>query len=297
MNNRTVSLMLVSTFLFASAAAPVLLRAQDAAPALSYTDWLEGASKGDPEKAFMLGIGYHYAMYGAPKDSVKARQWLLKAAEGGHARAALVLGDIFYFGRDVKLSRAEALKWYRKGADKGEPEAAEKTGDMYYRGESVRRDYAAAVAWYRKAASAGSSSAASKLGRMYMLGEGVKADNSAALSFLSSTGDPYDCVFIASIYRAGIHGVKKDLPKAAEWLLRGANGGDPAAMLDLADAYTEGRGIGRNYAEAYKWLAVVTSQQDIPSAREDMSRLSRRMSSSELSAAKKKAAEAIQQYR
>ncbi|MDT8287510.1 MAG: tetratricopeptide repeat protein [Elusimicrobiales bacterium] len=291
------SLLLTASLLFTSAGSPALLKAQDAAPVLKYTDWLDAAGKGDAEKAFMVGIGYYYAMYGAPKDNAKARQWLLKAANGGHARAALVLGDMYYAGRGVRANKAEALKWYRKAADNGEPEAAEKVGDMYYYGESVRKDYSAAAAWYRKAADAGSGTAASKLGRMYMLGEGVKTDNSAALKLLVNTGEPRDSVFIAEIYRAGLNGVKKDLAKAAEWLVKGATAGDTASMQMLAEAYYAGDGVRRDYGEAYKWLAVVTSREKNPDGTALMKRAASRMNSSELAAAKKKAAQAIREYK
>lgn len=278
---------------------PDLIEARDAAVAeLSYTDWLDAASQGDSEKAFMIGIGYYYAMYGAPKDNNKAGQWFLKAAEGGHARACLVLGDMFFFGRGVRQSGLAAMKWYRNGADRGDPEAAEKLGDMYYYGTDIKRDYASAVAWYRKAADIGAAtSPASKLGRMYMLGEGVKTDNAEALKLLSSTGDPKDCVFIAQIYRAGLHGVKKDLTKAAEWLTKGAAAGDIASMQRLAEAYYAGDGVPRNYGEAYKWMAVVTSKEDNPDGVALMKKAASRMTSAELSAAKKQAAETIERGR
>lgn len=296
-SNKLVSLLFGSFFVLASVAAPASLRAQDAAPSLDYKAWLDGASKGDAEKAFMVGIGYYYSMYGAPKDNGKARQWLLKAAEKGHSGAALVLGDIYYFGRGIRANRSEALKWYTSAANKGDGEAAEKVGDMYYHGEGVRKSYSTAAAWYRKAVDAGFGTAASKLGRMYMLGEGVKTDNSVALTFLTSTGDPKDSVFIAEIYRAGLNGVKKDLAKAAEWLVKGATAGDIASMQMLAEAYYAGDGVRRDYGEAYKWLAVVTSKEDNPDGAALMKKAASRMNSSELAAAKKKAAQAIREYK
>lgn len=295
--NISGSFLLLSSFLFVAAWAPVLAEAQDVAPQLVYTDWLDAAEKGDAEKAYMVGIGYYYAWYGASKDYVKARQWLIKAAEGGHAYAPVKLGEIYRYGRGVPADPVEALKWYRKSAEKGNAEAMEEVGAFFYHGSGVRKDYALAAAWYRKAADAGWETSASKLGRMYMQGEGVKVDYGAALKLLSSTGDPKDCVFIALIYRHGGDGVKADPAKEIEYLLRGANAGDAGAMQDLGDAYAEGRGLGRDYVEAYKWLSVVSSQLDMPSVREDLSRLSGLMSASELSAAKKKAAEAIEKYK
>lgn len=89
-----------------------------------------GGLKADPEKAQQLfrdaaKLGHLRAMYflGAlAKDKAEARDWYLKAADGGNgdADAMYRLGTLAEQDKDS----AEALKWYRRADAKGHPGAA-----------------------------------------------------------------------------------------------------------------------------------------------------------------------------
>ncbi len=284
-----------------AAVSPRSLPAQAADPVKppSYLEWVDGAGKGDSEKAYMLGMAYYYSMFGAEKDNAKARQWFLKAANAGNGRACRQLGDMYYSGWGVPAAKGEAMKWYRKGSDKGDAEAQEKLADMYYYGEGAGRDYSEAFKLYRKAAETASEPGPSaKLGRMYMMGEGVKQDQPEALKWFlkaDGMGDKQVPAYIAELYRANL-GIKKDLPKAVEWLIKGSVQGDVVAMQRLAEAYADGEGVAQSDLEAYKWLSVVLAKEKNVPAEQLFARVAKKMSFLEQASAKRQASALVKKY-
>lgn len=57
-------------------------------------------------------------------------------------------------------------------------------------------------------------------------------------------------------------GVPKDEKEAARWWLKGAQAGDPIAMIDVAYTYREGRGNPQNYAEAMRWYTAASQHRE-----------------------------------
>ena len=99
-----------------------------------------------------------------------------KAADQGDADAQVLLGDMYKSGNGVALDLTEAAKWYRKAADQGDASAQILLGDMYYRGDGVELDLTEAAGWYRKSASQGNADAQVSLGLMYYEEKGVALD-------------------------------------------------------------------------------------------------------------------------
>jgi hypothetical protein len=93
--------------------------------------------------------------------------------------------------------------------------------------------------------------------------EGVKAlqagDVTTAekeLQLLAKERDPR-AQFLMGLYIYGNPETKLyDVNKATPMLLDAAERGYVPAMLPLAGAYAEGKGVPRSMAEAYKWLAI-----------------------------------------
>jgi TPR repeat protein len=97
-------------------------------------------------------------------------KWFKLAANQGHIRAQLHLGQIYQVGLfGVAENKSEAAKWYRLAALQGDAGAQNILGGIYY----LRQDYAEAFEWFRKAADQGDAAAQSWLGRMYYEGRGV----------------------------------------------------------------------------------------------------------------------------
>jgi TPR repeat protein len=117
----------------------------------------------------------------------------------------------------------------------------------------VRRNQALGTGWLRQAASAGDTSAMLNLGYCYDCGTGVARSRREALRWYRRawSADHLDSAAsnIASIYRdQGRHRL------AASWLQRAIDAGDDDALLELAKAYLDGRGVRRNGAHAVDLL-------------------------------------------
>ena len=85
-----------------------------------------------------------------------------------------------YNGEGLKADRNEAVRWYRLAAEQGHLRAQVNLGNMYRAGDGLPKDQAEAAKWYRKAADQGDGSAQAHLGLLYSLGEGVTKDDVAA---------------------------------------------------------------------------------------------------------------------
>ena len=89
--------------------------------------------------------------YGVPKDEVKAREYLQKAADAGDMKAPRHLGEMDLANENYD----EALSEFRTGADRGDITSQFHLGEMYEQGLGVPADLREAVSWYRLAARRG----------------------------------------------------------------------------------------------------------------------------------------------
>ena len=60
---------------------------------------------------------------GVAQNWAEAVRWYRKAAEAGHAGAAVNLGQCYQNGGGVPRDRNEAIKWYRFAMEHGDPHA------------------------------------------------------------------------------------------------------------------------------------------------------------------------------
>lgn len=162
---------------------------------------------------------------GAPPDP-QAR--LKSLAEGGNAKAALVLGLEYYEGRGVSADAKQAMTWLERAARGGEPVAQFRLGDIYERGRGVTADAARAATLFQSAAGKGHRQAMARL---------------------------------AAAYAAGA-GVKRDYGEAARWFAKAAQSGLTDPQFNLAVLYEQGKGVPQNLIEAYKWYAIAAAAGD-----------------------------------
>jgi TPR repeat protein len=111
----------------------------------------------------------------------KAVEWYKKVAEKVNARAAQMVGQIFFNGDGIPKNREEAAKWFRRAADMGNAEAAYNLGSMYYEGSGIPKDPAKAFALLLAAANKGHGWSMASVAKMYQNGEGTRADPAKAL--------------------------------------------------------------------------------------------------------------------
>ncbi len=154
---------------------------------------------------------------------------LTQAANGGNAKAQLVVGLKYLGGDGVPANRGEAIKWLTKSAEAGEPVAQYQLGQLYtYGGGGVQIDAAKATRWYQAAANQGNR----------------KAMHGLAVAYTDGTG------------------VKKDYVEAARWFLKAANLGLIDSQFNLAVLYERGLGVPQNPVDAFKWYAIAAAQGD-----------------------------------
>lgn len=153
---------------------------------------------------------------------------LTQAANGGNAKAELIVGLKYLEGDGVPANEGEAVKWLAKAADKGEPVAQYRLGTLFERGRGMQADAAKAARWYQAAATQGNRKA------MYNL----------AVAFTTGAG------------------VNKDYAEASRWFLKAANLGLSDSQFNLAVLYERGLGVPQNLVDAYKWYAIAAAQGD-----------------------------------
>jgi uncharacterized protein len=86
--------------------------------------------------------------------SAKAVEFLQHAAEHGHKRAMLRLGQLYRKGVGALQNYTLAAKWIDSAAKAGEPQAMLELGRLYREGVGVARDPVAAYIWLNRAAAA-----------------------------------------------------------------------------------------------------------------------------------------------
>ena len=109
-------------------------------------------------------------------DKEQALQELRTRAEGGNARAQVVIGILYAEGRGVPKDEQESVRWYKLAAAQGEAKAQRRVGYHYAVGRGAPQDYKEAVRWYRLAAEQGDADAQYNMGYLYDSGQGVPQD-------------------------------------------------------------------------------------------------------------------------
>ncbi len=114
---------------------------------------------------------------------------------------------------------------------------------MYAEGDGVPQDDKEALRWFRLAAAQGNAMAQNSLGLTYERGQGVPKDYQKALRWYRlAQGQAYEEAILS--YR------------------RAANQGDATAQYNLGEMYMLGRGVPKDYTQAYVWVALAAAQDD-----------------------------------
>lgn len=171
------------------------------------------AAKGNG-KAIEQLIDYHYSS----KNLDKAANWILVGICNGSTHAMTALGYMYEKGEIFKKDLSQALYWFSQAAKKRDENALAWLAYAYDVGYIVKKDIRKAVFLNKEAASLGSHVAQYNLGQYYC-----------------EKKDP------------------TQLKKAVFWWKKAANGKHVKAMCNLAVAYENGRGIGKNRINAIKW--------------------------------------------
>jgi len=254
-------------------------------------DLITGAAESDyPDAQFFLGLVMEAS------NATKAREWFVKAANSGHARAAAKAATMFEEGKGGAADREQALKWHRvaaeggisesafkvarakevsgkgktsdmlslyeKAAESGDSEANMRLGDLYFTGDAGERNLTEAFKYYRNAAQLKNTKAYFKMGYCYERGHGVGQSNQDAVYWYQRGVDAGELNCIANMARFYENGlvVDKDPVKAAQLYKVAAEQGEAFSQISLGSLYRTGLGVKKDLVEAYKWISLASSR-------------------------------------
>jgi uncharacterized protein len=205
------------------------------------------------------------------KDINEAKHWFLKAANGGHAGAQAVMGEMYWFGQGVDKDQTLSAQWYSKAATKDNGATLFNTANCILNGEN----HDLGISMLKIAAEQGNDDAQTSydayqgdvnaqisLGIMYSNGLGVEKDNGEAVKWFSKAaeqGSSEAQCFLGDMYAKGM-GVIKDEVMAANLISMAAKQGHPEAQAYLGDMYWYGQGVKQDTEKAKQWLRLAAKQ-------------------------------------
>jgi TPR repeat protein len=229
------------------------------------------AEQGDVNSQYYLGMLYkrghikRQVTYGDIKYSLtdhdKARKWLKKASNQGHANAQNELAKMYGHGPEIESGdKVKAFNWWLKSAKQGNTEAQHSLWYAYYSGTGTTRDYKKAFKWAKKLAEQ-SGELSDVLGDMYYEGQGTSKNYKEAIKWWGVAADD------GSFY-ARNKLLTKDLDEymskadKVEWIRKAAELGYSAAQNNLGYAYSSGSGVLKDDKEAVKWYRKSAEQDN-----------------------------------
>lgn len=151
-----------------------------------------------------------------PKEMTVAE--MTEKALAGNPEAQYRLGMACYYGKVVQKDEGKAFQWWQQSAAKGYPKAMHIMGVAYRRGIGVPKHAQKALDWFTKAAQQGRA-----------VDQYIVAD---------------------AYYEAKVNNMRDDA-LAIYWATHSARQGHPGALILLAQAKMEGRGVPPNIIHAY----------------------------------------------
>lgn len=157
-------------------------------------------------------------------------------------------------GDGVEQDYAEARRWFRYAAAAGRPEAMLALGILYRDGKGVDQDYAAARRWFREAAKPAKAPVSPPSGYWTTTGRTGKPTSPPRRGTFrrgAELGDPRAMLYLAECCRDG-DGVERDCAKAVEWFLRAGDEKEADAYQSLGRLYFDGDGVERDCEAALR---------------------------------------------
>jgi uncharacterized protein len=226
-------------------------------------------SANSPEAAHQLGLLYAQGLAGVQRDDARAAQLFETAAAAGLHRAQLNLGILYVRGQGVPRDLVRARGWLEKAAASNEAYALYALGRAMEESEgAAAADPVRAADLYRRAAEKGHPLAALRYGLALADGEGVKQDAAGAQRWLlvaQKDGVPEAALALGDITARMLNprdkaANQKTMENAAAWYRQAADAGVPSAQFKLANAYVGGVGVGRDLAQSVVWYGRAARQ-------------------------------------
>jgi uncharacterized protein len=238
--------------------APAPLQSPDTTPKQDKPKPLGGVVT-EPVNPTRFGKGAEDEAFGAYQRGLykTAYNLALPRAEAGDATAQVLVADILARGLGVRASLQDSANWYAKAADQGDPEAQFRYAGILLEGKYATKDPVKAKELTKAAADAGNAAAQFNLGQLLMQehpGE-TGLDNAYPWFQQAAKKGLADGEYaVSQILANGTLKIKRDEPRARQYLIRAAIKGYDTAQLDLGTWLVEGRGGKRDYKSGFGWM-------------------------------------------
>ena len=225
----------------------------------------KAGESGDIDAQYKLGVFYFAGVDGIARNDVKARYWIKKAADQGHAVSAGQYGYMLQKGIGGAVDEQGATPYFLKAAQ---------MGDSYAKGwyalntvlANDNANMAKATAYAVEAADAGDLTAQILLGSVIYYNDGPNQDNAKSFKYLNQAvaqNSGMAMRFLGKWYVNGGDGVTRDVPKGVGMMERSAALGDTPAMIQLSRLYGFGfDGIVKSEAKAVTYLRQAVAKND-----------------------------------
>lgn len=254
------------------------------------------AAQGDVEAMALMGEMLMRGQ-GGTRDELKAREYILKAYEGGSLRATHSLGVMYLYGNLVAKDESKGVELVKKAAELRYPAAQALYGVWLTRGlYGQEKNEVMGMTWFNEAAAQNDPLAMNWLGDAYEYGKsGVVADTLVALDWYKKSAERLNAASMVSagrIYALG-KGVTADGAEALRWFKKAVLQNYYTSYTWIASVYEFGRGgIAKSAAQAYSWYILVPANapvEVVKAANEGKERMAKLMSVAETEEATKNA--------
>jgi TPR repeat protein len=133
-----------------------------------------GANQGHAIAMYNLAFRYRNGEGGLPRNANLAYEYFAKAAEAGNVGAMVEIGTLLWCGCGGPRNSVRAVEWLRRAANTGSDEAKRYLGIAYFvGGQDVPADKSEALLWFAQAAEEGDSVSQRYLATMLESGFGL----------------------------------------------------------------------------------------------------------------------------
>lgn len=181
----------------------------------------------------------------------------------------------------------EAAECFTKAANLGHPGAQLQLGFLYATGQGVPEDFAQAMAWLQKAHAQKQPHAACRIASLYRDGKGVDQDLKEAARWYQIEADG-DCA-LAQANLGRILESQNQHEAAIKYMRRAAENGEVATQAHLAEVFSEGLMVPRDYVEACQWQILVARNPRNRLAQADLRRLKAKLNAEQIEEAQRRA--------
>eukprot|EP01134_Creolimax_fragrantissima_P004788 CFRG4788T1 len=172
---------------------------------LDFYKWM--ADREDTKSRYTLGVMYLQGSFGVERHLPTALSYLELAAADGHMRSMSTVGNMYLYGKGVKVDYKKALSYFKTSARKGDAMGEAGLGYMCLHGLGIGQSFPDALTWFKRASTQGSSEGSYQLGVMYFNGLGTDVQHDKALRAFQSAAEDGHTLALYSIglmYSRGI---------------------------------------------------------------------------------------------